>query len=128
MAFTATVTEKFTLGTTTEDNVNTYADSAQLLIDEAIADSATDELVACVVDVSEIAAVYIVCDQAVTLEFNNSTTGVPTIVLVANVPYLWHTNSYFTNILTTDITALYVTNASGFTANLKLRFLYDSTP
>lgn len=128
MSFTATVTERVTIGTSTIENINTYTDSAQLLIDEAVADSETDYEIALVMDVSEIATVYIVSDQAVTLEFNNSTTGVPEIVLVAGVPYMWHTNSYFTNLLATDITTLYVTNASGETANLQLRFIYDSTP
>lgn len=128
MSFTATVTEKITIGTTTNEEINTFTDAAQILIDEAIPDSSTDLLIALVLDVSEIAAVFIVSDQALTLEFNNSTTGVPQIDLVAGVPYIWHANSYFTNLLTTDITALYATNASGSTANLKFRVVYDSTP
>lgn len=128
MPFTATVTEKITIGTTTNEEINTFTDAAQILIDEAIPDSSTDLLIALVLDVSEIAAVFIVSDQALTLEFNNSTTGVPQIDLVAGVPYIWHANSYFTNLLTTDITALYATNASGSTANLKFRVVYDSTP
>ena len=127
MSFTATITEKITIGTTTDEKSNVLTDSAQVLIDEAIPDASTDLLIALVMDVSKIAAVYIVSDKALTLEFNNATTGVPTIVLVPNVPYIWHTNSYHTNLLATDITALYATNASGATANLKIRFLYDST-
>ncbi len=108
--------------------LHTYTDSAIVKIDEAIADSGTDIEIALVVDVSEIAVVYITSDQALTLEFNNATTGVPTIVLRANEPFIWHTNALDVNLLATDITAVFATNASGSVANLKMRFLYDSTP
>ena len=128
MSFTATITETIEIGGLQITQANSYTDSAETRIDEAVTDSQTDIPIALVQDVSETAIVYIVSDQAVTLEFNNSTTGVPEIVLLAGVPYVWHTNSYFTDLLATDITALFVTNASGSTANVKVRFLYDSTP
>ena len=128
MSFTATITETIDIGGLQVSQSNSYTDSAETRIDEAIADSTTDGVIALVQDVSETAIVYIVSDQAVTLEFNNSTTGVPEIVLVAGVPYVWHTNSYYTDLFATVITTLYVTNASGSTANVKIRFLYDSTP
>lgn len=128
MSFSATLTETIDIGGLQVSQSNSYTDSAETRIDEAVTDSQTDYLIALVQDVSETAIVYIVSDQAVTLEFNNSTTGVPTIPLLAGVPYVWHANSYFTDLLATDITAVYVTNASGSTANIKIRFLYDSTP
>ena len=128
MAFTATITETIDIGGLQISQSNLYTDEAETRIDKAVADSSTDFLIALVQDVSETAIVYIVSDQAVTLEFNDSTTGVPTIVLKAGVPYVWYTDSYFTDLLATNITKVYVTNASGSTANVKIRFLYDATP
>lgn len=128
MAQTATVTEAINIGGVEVTRATVYTDEAATSIDKAVADAATNFLIALVQDVSETSVVYIVSDQVVTLEFNNSTTGEPTIVLVADVPYVWHTNSYLADLLTTDITKLYVTNASGSTANIKIRFLYDATP
>ena len=128
MALTATVTEAINIGGLDVTRATVYTDEASTAIDKAEATASTDFLIALVQDVSETTVVYIVSDQVVTLEFNNSTTGEPTIVLVADVPYIWHTNSYLTDLLTTDITKLYVTNTSGSTANIKIRFLYDATP
>lgn len=105
----------------------TLSNESEFVLDAAVADSVTDGLHAMVLDVTQVKSILITSDQAVTLEFNNSTTGVPTIVLVANVPYVWTLNSYDTLILGTDVTALYITNASGSTANVKIRALIDPT-
>lgn len=128
MALTATITETINIGGAQISQTNSYTDEAVTIIDKAVADSSTDFEIALVQDVSETAIVYIVSDQVVTLEFNNSTTGVPEIPLLAGVPYVWHTNSYFTDLLATNITKVFVTNASGSVANVKIRFLYDATP
>ena len=104
-----------------------YSSGSKTSISDTIADGLADILHALVVDVSQIKACFIVSDQAITLEFNNSTTGVPTIVLVAGVPYVWDTDSYFTDLLATNITALYVTNASGALATFSLDFIIDPT-
>lgn len=128
MAFTAKVTEIIDIGGTVESEVNSFTDSAELRIDEAIADAQTDVLIAMVLDVSAVKAFYMVCDQNVTAEFNNSTTGTPAISLLAGIPYVWHASAYDAFLLTVDVTQLFISNASGATANLKVRALYDSTP
>lgn len=56
---------------------------------------------------------YLLSTAAMTLEFNNSTTGVPTITLAANTPYIWTLASGATNPFTATITTLYVTSAAG---------------
>ena len=104
-----------------------YSADSEVIIDADVADSVTDGLHALVLDVTQIKAIIIVSDKAVTLEFNDSGTGVPTIVLVANVPYIWSTSSYDTLLLTADVTALYITNASGSTARVRLYVLVDPT-
>ncbi len=105
----------------------TLTNESEFVLDADVADSVTDGLHAMVLDVTQVKSIIITSDQAVTLEFNNSTTGVPTIVLVANMPYVWTTNSYDSLILGTDVTALYITNASGATAKVKIRALIDPT-
>lgn len=99
-------------------------------VDEAIADSTTDGLVALTLDVSQLQAVYLESDQDVTLEFNDGTTPDETITLTANVPQLWSATdngAALQPLGTDDITALYVTNASGSTANFKAIFIIDPT-
>lgn len=108
---------------------NSYSGTGESnIVDETVADSVTDQEITISIDVSAIQSIYIISDQALTVETNNAGAPVDTITLVANVPYIWHTGSYFTNILDTDVTALFLTNASGSTATFNLRCVYDSTP
>jgi hypothetical protein len=88
---------------------------------------ANDQLVALVLDVSQVKAIVILSDQDLTLETNNSGTPVDTLALKANVPYFWYTNKPQALAFGTDITALYVTNASAAIATLKIEILVDPT-
>lgn len=107
---------------------NAYAGDAQQSIDVSVPDSSTDMLVAMALDVSEIELIVILSDQDLTLETNNGSSPDNTINLVAGVPYIWTSDSYFTNLLTTDVTALYATNSSGSAARLQIEVVNDSTP
>lgn len=108
---------------------NSYSGTGESnIVDETVADSVTDQEITITIDVSAIQSIYILSDQALTVETNNGGAPVDTITLVANTPYIWHTGSYFTNLLATDVTALFLTNASGSTATFNLRCVYDSTP
>lgn len=98
------------------------------IVGESVPDSTTDQAVNIALDVSAIASIYIVSTQALTIETNSATVPDNTITLVANVPYIWHTGSYFTNLLTVDVTVLYLTNASGAAATFNLRCVQDATP
>jgi hypothetical protein len=99
-----------------------------LQINEPIADQVTDGLVACTVDISQLKAVTIESDQDVTLETNDGSAADDTFALLANVPLFW-TSDYLAvaGIFSADITALYVTNDSGSTANFKATFIVDPT-
>lgn len=94
----------------------------------SIPDSSTDLLVNFACDVSQLQLIYMKSDQDITIETNDGTTPDDTINLKAGKPYVWYTGSYFTNLLTTDVTALYVTNSSGSTATLEIDGIEDSTP
>lgn len=104
------------------------AAEGQQSIGVTVPDSTTDMQVDIAIDVSETKSIYMKSDQALTVETNNGGAPVDTIVLIANQPYVWYTNSYFTNQLETDVTALFLTNASGSAATFELELLEDPTP
>jgi len=128
MSTTYTFTLRWASGASTRSQDISVSDSAALIIDEAVADSSTDYEIACTLDQSEIAGLWIESDQDVTLETNDGSAPDDTISLRANEPLVWYTNSYYTCPITADVTALFITNASGDTANVRVRALYDATP
>lgn len=108
---------------------NNYSGGAQASVSESIPDSSTDLQVTFALDVSAIKSIYIKSDQNITLETNNGSTPDDTLTLLAGVPYIWHTDSYFTNLLTTDITTdIFITNSSGSAALLEIEVVTDPTP
>jgi len=81
------------------------------------------------IDVSQVVACYIASDKAVTLETNaTDASGGNTITLAADVPYMWNTGSPDTLKLTTDVTKIYVTNASGSSATVSALVVQDGSP
>ena len=128
MAFTAVVTQGLAAGGRTVSQSKSYSADARHSFTIPIADSVTDQLFEITLNVSEIKAIIITADQAILLETNDSGTPADTISLVANKPYVWYTGSYFTNKLATDITKIYLTNASGSAATVEMEAVYDPTP
>ncbi len=97
-------------------------------MDEAIA-VGVDTLIVASLDVSAVKSLFLLSDQDVSFETNATDhTGGNIIALKANIPYVWHTNAYASFLLTLDVTAIYITNASGSSANIKLRAVVDATP
>lgn len=129
MAKTAkvTITAAQTDGKTLSD-VKEYTGSISKSLEESVADSVTDGLVAFTLDISACKFLLITSDQDVILETNDGGTPIDTINLLANVPFLWTVDSYYVNLIGTDITALFFTNSSGSTANIKIESLEDATP
>lgn len=107
-----------TTTTLTADKRESYNLSVQI---------ANDQLHALTLDVSQVKAILILSDQDLTLETNNSGTPTNTLALKANVPYVWYTNKPQALVFTSDITSLYVTNASASVASLKIEILVDPT-
>ncbi len=93
-----------------------------------VPDSAVDQLVNMAIDVSQLQLIIINSDQDLTLETNDGTTPTDTINLLANKPYIWDVKSYFTNLLTADVTAFYFTNSSGADAVVDVAGVEDATP
>jgi hypothetical protein len=107
---------------------NIFTGSLSLSIEETVANSATDFEVIAPIDVSVIKAIYINSTQNVTMETNSGSAADETISLLANVPYIWTNTMYYANLLETDITSLFFTNASGSAATINIEVVYDATP
>lgn len=95
---------------------------------ETVADSTTDGELAFTLDVSACVMFYIVSDQNVTVETNDGSSADNTLSLIANEPYFWHSSSLDSFLLDTDVTSIFVTNASGSTATIFAEAIYDATP
>lgn len=128
MSYTATITERIVAGADSYEESIEASASSKILVDESVANGETDYEITLAVDVSEIAALYLSSDQDVTFETNDGAAPDDTIALRANEPLLWQDNSYYSNLLTTDITSVFITNASGTTANVEIVVLQDATP
>lgn len=98
--------------------------------DISVPDASTDLQWDVTIDISDLKSFYLHSDQDVTVETNNGATPDDTFALKANMPIAWNTDSALPNPFAsaTDVTVLYITNASGSAATLKLRMLQDVTP
>lgn len=113
----------------------TYSNTGQVRLDTGIDDGEADELHIISIDVSEMLLLYMVSDQDLSIETNSSSSPGDTITLTANVPYLWRDDNATCGSgaggadsvtkLSVDVTALYLTNASGSNATFKLECIYD---
>jgi len=99
---------------------------------KAYADGTVDQLINIAIDFSETKGLMIGSDQDVTLETNHPGGGSgaadQTFNLKANCPIEWTEDDVETNPITVDVTAIYITNNSGETANLEIHDLHDATP
>lgn len=130
MAFTHTILQKVTTGGNTLQSSKAYSEEAQASRSVPIASDASDFEIDFVCDVSEIESIYITADQDMLLEVNDGAGAGGSIALVAGIPYVWHTGSYYTNLLAVDITALFVTNTSdpATAGTFELEVLFHPTP
>jgi len=94
----------------------------------AVPIGATDYLEEIAFTVARLKAIMILADQDLTLETNDGGAPDDTIALVAGKPYVWESGSYFANLFTVPVTALYFTNASGVAAEVQILVFNDSTP
>lgn len=87
----------------------------------------TDLAIVYHLDVSQVKNFFLISDKDVTIETNSATVPADTLVLKANRAYIWNADSYDVFKFTTDITSLFITNAAGASANVKIRALVDPT-
>jgi hypothetical protein len=86
-------------------------------------------LISVAIDVSALKSIAIVASGALTVKTNSSSSPADTITLTDSMKaVIWYTGSVFDNPLTTDVTALYVSNAGADAVTFKLVALLDITP
>ncbi len=82
---------------------------------------------ACAFDQTKVQFYYIKSSRDMTLEFNNSTTGVPTLNLKANEAVMWYLNDPHASLFTAAVTTCYATLAAGDDATLEMLIGIDPT-
>jgi hypothetical protein len=130
MSVTHRITQKIESPEGSLEKINSYTagNASQNIVDETIADGQTNKQLTYTLDVSAVKSFFMVSDQDVTFETNDGTSPDDVIALKAGVPYVWNTDSYDAFLLGTDVTAIFITNASGATATLNIRASQDPSP
>lgn len=128
MAHQHAVTKEIKIRDESLSRTSTYSASGKVEISETVADGQTNKQITCALDVSAVKSFFLVSDQDVTFETNSGSAPDDTIALKAGIPYEWNTDSYDAFQLGTDVTAIFITNASGATATIELRAIQDATP
>ncbi len=129
MAFSHNLSISWSSGGRSIGSNKSYAGAAQQSISEVVNSSTTDLEITISIDVSAMVMLVMKCDQDVTVETNSAGTPDDTIALKAKVPYAWNAdNDSFTTKLTTDVAALFLTNAGATNATFELEVLSDPTP
>lgn len=129
MSFTHTLTQVWAQGNNSISQQVSKSADGETNRDVTVPENSTDLLVNFTLDVSELKALYIVSDKAMTIQVNSGSSPSVTLTLVANEPLVWWTGSSHANpFSSTDVTALYLTTGAVGEAILKIRALHDSTP
>lgn len=104
-----------------------YSGSLAISVSETIAGSSTTQLFV-PVDVSAVKGFAIMSTVAATLKTNSSGSPDNTLVLRANEMYQWHTDSYDTFKLTTDVVSMYFVVAGATAGTVTIEAVADATP
>lgn len=130
MALTTPVSVTFGSGESAVSRTNslTGTDYQRTEQDVTVGIGATNLQAGLLVDVSALKAILLLADQSLTVKTNDGSSPDQTLSLAAGVPFFWQANCGITNPLTDDISALYITNASGVATTLYIRVLQDGTP
>lgn len=123
---TITKTLQTNVGIVIDDPVILTGDE-EIEIDGTIADTISNQLERVAFQRSHCKSFWLRSDQPLTIKTNSSSAPADTFTLAAKTPIEWALGDSGAVPLTADITALYITNASGHVAAYRLRFLVDST-
>lgn len=121
-------TEKVAFEQQTVSKANVVEGGLVLQLDEPIPDSSSDLEIELVIDVSQVQGILLVSDQDVTIETNDGSSPDDTISLKAGIPYVWYDGKYDALVFGSDVTSIFVTNASGSDARLQMLCVVDPTP
>ena len=93
-----------------------------------VPDSTSDQQCNIAIDVDKVVLFYLVSTQDVTVESNDGSVPDDTLSLTANEPYVWHASALDSFLLTTDVTAFYISNSAAAEATVTCYVLQDTTP
>lgn len=129
---TGTLVQQITAGGETLTNAIGATDDALVFQDILVGTTVTDLESTVSVNKADISMLYILApDTTITMEVNDGAGAGGTVVLVADTPFIWTTDSYATLTemgITADITALFFTNASGsIISTVKIRIIHDAS-
>jgi len=120
-----------TIVTSVREGSNTLASSSvsktiesKVVVNETVADAATDYELPIAIDTASLKYLLIEADQVLTIETNDGTSPDDTLTLQAGVPIQWYEGA--TALLSADVTAFFVTNASGSDATLTVVAGHDA--
>lgn len=105
----------------------TVTDEAEVGYDDVVAPGAVDVAANVAFPFAGIKALCLVSDKAVTIKTNDAGTPGNTIALAAGVPLIWYVGARGANPFTADVTELFLSNAGGVAANVKIRVLVHVT-
>jgi hypothetical protein len=125
-----TLTESWAYNNVSERVTVTQTGTLHQELSETIPAATNNHPLSLAIDVSAAKMIFVVSDQDVLLETNSGSAPDDTISLLADVPYVWHADSYFANLLAADVTQLFITNqnGAGVTAEFRCYVLTDATP
>jgi hypothetical protein len=90
-----------------------FSGDTQINLDTTIAAATTNQLFTLAIDVSQVKMLVMLAENAMTIKTNSSGSPANTVNLLAGVPYEYGEGGYSTLVLTTDVTAIYVTSTLG---------------
>lgn len=114
-------------GTPVQKSIELSADGV-FGYDGDVADETTDLSVSGTILFAGLVYLLISSDQDITIETNDGSSADDTLIIKANKPLLWYADCGLANPLTANIDSLFITNASGASANVHIEALYDATP
>ncbi len=128
MAFSQSISRGWSSGSRSIGSAKSYVGDISTSFSLSIPDSSTEYDCNFTLDLGNgLVSLFILSDQVITLKTNTYATPDDTLVLVANVPYVWHTGWYDTTLFATvDILELNADNASGSAATLQIETLVDA--
>ena len=126
--FTFTYGQEAVVADKTISASNVYSGSGRESISEDLVKSDDLLLPNFGLDVSTIQAIVILSSQDVAFKTYLVAELKDTINLLAGVPYLWHTGSYFANLLDDDFDNAKVTEAGGLDGTIEIVAITDATP
>lgn len=128
MTFSGTVTTAAAMPGLSINGTVTKTGSGNANLSEAVAASTSDQQMTYALDVSAVRMFVAMCDVDCTIETNSGSAADDSLVLKANVPYVWAADFADSFFASTDITAIFVTVAGATAGTLHIAAITDATP